>query len=86
MLIYHDPDSHETIVHRHTCPFHQVEPGKTFAGCTCSTSIGSRLRPAAEVREIKAKRRREEEDKILAQAEAIKASRAARPQPGGRDE
>lgn len=77
MLIYHDPDEHETVITRHICPLHKANPGKTYAGCTCSSSIGSRRRSPDEVAAIKGKRRREEEDAILAQADAIRARRGA---------
>jgi hypothetical protein len=79
VLIRYDPDEHETVVERHTCSFHQAHPSQLFAGCTCSTGIYSRPRSPEQVREIKAERLRKEEDRILAQAEIIKARRATRP-------
>ncbi len=77
MLIRHDPDEFEVVSTSHTCPFHEANPGKSYAGCTCSGSSGLRRRPYEEVAKIKAEKRREEEDHILAQAELIKRRRDA---------
>lgn len=76
MLIHYDPDEYEYVFESSTCAYHRQYPGKAFAGCCCSASAGQRRRSPEETAAIKAKRRREEEDGILAQAEAIKASRA----------
>jgi hypothetical protein len=76
MLIRYDPDESETVYESRTCHFHKMHPGETFAGCTCSFSIGSRRRSPEDVAAIKAERRQKEEDAILAQAEIIKASRS----------
>lgn len=84
MLIHYDPDEYETVSEHRTCPFHERNPNGAFAGCTCSSSYGQRRRPLEEYLAIKAKKAREEEDRILAQAEIIKARRAAEdalPQP-----
>lgn len=77
MLTVIDPDRTETVIKKTTCLFHKAHPGVTFAGCGCSLSITSRERPADEVAAIKAKRRADEEDRILAQADAIRARRGA---------
>lgn len=81
MLIRYDDDEYEPVHTWHTCLFHQSHPGKTFAGCTCSASFGSRRRSPEEVLKIKAERQRAEEDRILQEAEAIKARRRT-PLPG----
>ena len=70
-----DPDEFEPVVSRHTCRFHEENPGEFFAGCTCSCSYSQRRRSREDVAKIKAERRRKEEDRILAQAELIKAMR-----------
>lgn len=77
MQIHYDEDEYETVVEARTCPFHQNNPGGSYAGCTCSMSVGSRRRPQAEIDKIKAERRRADEDRILAEAELIKARRLA---------
>lgn len=75
MLIHYDEDMYETTHESHTCPYHKMNPGKSYAGCTCSFSVGSRLRPYDEYLALRAKREREREDAVLAEAEAIKARR-----------
>lgn len=75
MLIHYDPDESKTVVSRRVCAFHRVRPSEMFAGCTCSMSISSERRSAMEIAEIKAKRRRDEDDGILAKAEVIRAAR-----------
>lgn len=79
MLIHHDPDEFKSVGTSKTCPFHKQFPGKTYAGCTCSSSFGLERRPPDEIRALKAKRRREEENEILAQAEIIRARRVNLP-------
>jgi hypothetical protein len=79
MLIAYDPDEFESVSTYETCAFHKQYPGKPdWAGCTCSASFTQRRRAPEEYAAIKAKKRREEEDRILAQAEIIKASRDAK--------
>jgi len=36
MLIVQVPT--KTVTSRHTCAFHKKNPGKEYAGCTCSSS------------------------------------------------
>jgi hypothetical protein len=76
--IHYDPDEFEAVVTRRTCPFHQESPGEQFAGCTCVTGYEQRRRSREEIAAIKGKKRREEEDHILAQAELIRAQRKHR--------
>lgn len=76
MLIHYDEDEYETVVTRRICAFHKQNPGEPSAGCTCSTSIGYKKRSLDEIASIKAKRQREYEDKVLAEAERIRAVRA----------
>lgn len=76
MIIHHDEDLYESVYSHRTCPFHERNPGKTYAGCGCSSSWGQRLRSPEEVAAIKARRQREREDGILAEADAIRARRA----------
>lgn len=75
MLILHDPDEWEAVSSQHTCVFHQMFPGEAFAGCTCSVGYGQRRRDPAEVSKIKAEKQRQHEEKILAEADAIRARR-----------
>ena len=76
MLIRYDPDEYQTVSQYHTCEFHKRYPGEPFAGCTCSGSLMSRRRTLDEIEAVKADKRRKEEDRILAQAEVIRARRA----------
>ena len=75
MLIRDDPDEYTTEIKSTTCPFHEANPGKSFAGCTCSTSMGRIRRPPDEVAAIKRARRIAREERILAEAAAIRARR-----------
>ena len=77
MLYHHDPDEWETVTASHMCPYHQEHGSSAiYAGCTCHFSSGLRRRDPAEVAKIKAQKLREHEDRILAEAEAIRARRA----------
>ena len=76
MLIHHDPDEYKTVVTNHVCPYHQRNPfDRAYAGCTCSGSYSQVRRDPEEVREIKARKRKEHEDRILAEAAIIRARR-----------
>lgn len=71
-----DLDEHELVTdHRH-CAFHEIYPEQPFPGCTCSSVTRYVPRSPEEVAAIKAKKVRDEEDRILALAEMIKARRA----------
>ncbi len=69
--IHLDPDEYETVVERRACSCN----GKCDGRCNGMLSIGQRRRPWADVMKIKAARRRQEEDEILARAIEIKRSR-----------
>lgn len=75
MLIRYDTDEYETVSERRVCAFHKEHPSEPYAGCTCMSGIGSRRRDPAEVARIKAERRRQHEEQILAEAALIKARR-----------
>ena len=75
MLVRFDPDEYEMVFTSHTCHFHQANPGMTYAGCACSASSSQKLRLREEYLAIKAEKTRKEEDRILAEAEIIKARR-----------
>lgn len=75
MLIAYDPDEFETIWKHHTCGLHKIDPSGVFPGCTCSNSYTQRRRSNDEIAKIKAARRREEEDHILARARIIENQR-----------
>lgn len=77
MMIYSDPDEYEVVVQRRVCPFHQLEPDSVHPGCTCSAGYSHKRRSPDEIAAIKSQKRREEEDRILAAADAIRARRAA---------
>lgn len=76
MKILYDPDEYETVIDSRTCTTCGGDLKKCDGGCNGMFSLGSRRRPASEVREIKAARQREAEDAILAQADAIRARRS----------
>jgi len=76
MYISYDPDEYEYVSESRICAFHKADPGADYAGCTCSYSFTQKLRSTSEIAVIKAKKVREAEDRILAQAEIIKARRA----------
>lgn len=71
-----DPDEHELVTDHRPCAFHEIYPGHPFPGCTCSSVTMYVPRSPEEVAAIKAKKVRDEEDRILALAEAIRARRA----------
>ena len=75
--ILYDPDMYEYAGETHTCAYHKQHPGAPWAGCTCSASYGQKLRPRAEYEAIRDRKIREEEDRVLAQAERIKAARGS---------
>lgn len=64
MLIPHDPDRYVVVSSRQTCAFHQKNPGKNYAGCTCGGSYGHRLATPEEYRANR-KKTLEERKKIL---------------------
>lgn len=75
MLIHHDPDEWKPTSGHRVCGFHQTHPGEAYAGCTCMSSFGQVRRDPAEVAAIKAQKRREHEDAVLAEAALIQARR-----------
>lgn len=78
MHILYDEDEFETVVSSRPCTACGGDRGKCRGiGCNGSFGIGSRRRTPSEIAKIKAERRRSEEDRILAEAEAIKRSRAS---------
>jgi hypothetical protein len=79
MLTLYEPDTLKLVVKGTTCPFHEQHPGVPYAGCGCSVSVTHERRSPEEVAAIRRKRLRDEEDRILAQADAIRLRRAAAP-------
>lgn len=76
MYFLYDEDEFETITESRPCTSCGGNLGKCRGvGCNGSFGIGSRRRSKEEVAEIKAKRQREHEDAILAEADAIRARR-----------
>ncbi len=77
MHILYDEDEFETIVTSRPCTNCGGALGKCRGiGCNGSFGVGSRRRDPAEVKKIKANRQLEHENKILAEAEMIKARRS----------
>ncbi len=77
MIVYHDPDEWQSEVKGGTCAFHQANPGKPFAGCSCWSSFGSVRRDPIDVAKIKARKRHNREQEILAEAASILMRRKA---------
>lgn len=51
MLIVYDPDAHVAVSTHYACPFHQRNPDiVSYAGCSCSSSWGTRPATADERR------------------------------------
>jgi hypothetical protein len=83
--ILHDPDEWETVSEYRPCTACRGDLGKCNGCCNGMAGYSQRRRAAAEIAAIKAKRQREHEDKILAEAELIKLRRntpVSRPQRG----
>lgn len=75
MFINFDPDEWKSSSVLTRCSFHQRYPDRPHPGCTCSCAISQVRRTPEEIAEIKAKRRREHEDAILAEADLIRSRR-----------
>lgn len=75
-IVLPDPDEYRTVVKSTPCTSCGGDLSKCDGGCNGSMSVGQERRSPEEVAAIKAQRRREYEDKILAEAELIRASRA----------
>jgi hypothetical protein len=82
MQMLYDPDEYESVQDYRPCPLHEKNPGMWHAGCTCSVGYTSRKRAPEEVAAIKERKRIAEEDRILAEADAIRARRASSPTTG----
>jgi hypothetical protein len=76
MHILYDEDEFETVVTSRPCTSCGGKLGKCRGiGCNGSFGVGSRPRDPAEIRAIKAKRQREHEDAVLAEAALIRQRR-----------
>lgn len=75
MRINYDPDEYKGVHTHRPCTVCNGDLRKCNGGCNGSSSWSSVRRTDEEIREIKAKRRREHEDEILREAELIKARR-----------
>lgn len=60
LMSYENPDDYVSEFTQHACQFHQIAPGESFAGCTCSATY-ARRKATPEEREsnIKAREARE---------------------------
>lgn len=77
MIIHHDEDEYQVEMEIRTCEFHKRHPNEVTPFCTCSMGFTQKRRDPLEVLKIKKERERKREDKILAEAEAIRARRNA---------
>jgi hypothetical protein len=75
-LTPHDDDEYEVVTHSRVCTFCNGDLRKCNGGCNGSAGYSMVRRPDEEIRRLKAKRRMETEDAILAEAAAIKARRS----------
>jgi hypothetical protein len=66
-----DEDEYEVVIDSRPCSCQ----GKCDGGCSGSFGVGYRRRDPVAVAKIKADRQRAEEDRILAEADAIRARR-----------
>jgi hypothetical protein len=62
MIIDYDQDAHVSVIDEHICGYHKLNPGGTWAGCTCRASYYQRT-ATAEERASNRKRREERERK-----------------------
>jgi hypothetical protein len=76
MRIEFDPDQFETVVESRACTRCKGDRSKCDGGCNGMVGVGQRRRAPEEVARIKAERQRVYEEKILAEADAIRARRA----------
>lgn len=74
--ILHDPDEWEAVSTYTPCLSCNGDLTRCDGRCTGSASYGMRRRPPEVVAEIKAKKLREHEDAVLAEADRIRARRA----------
>jgi hypothetical protein len=77
MRMLHDPDEYETVVESRACTRCNGDRNKCDGGCNGMFGIGQRRRSTEEVARIKAERRRADEDRILSEADAIRARRGS---------
>lgn len=75
MRILYDPDEYETVYESSPCTACGGDMRKCNGGCNGSGSLTTRRRRPAEVALIKAKRRKEHENAVLAEAAAIRQRR-----------
>lgn len=78
MHYHYDEDEWESVHHSSPCTYCGGDLKKCTGGmCNGSSGLSVQRRPAAQVAAIKAERQRQHEEKVLAEAEAIKARRKA---------
>lgn len=76
MHIKHDADEYEVVIHSRVCTACDGDLRKCNGACNGSAGYSMVRRSDEEIRRLKAKRRTESEDAILAQADAIRARRS----------
>lgn len=81
MLYLHNTDEYESKVHHEPCPFHKRNPGGNSPACTCSTSWGLQRKPEHQIKIEREAKTLAHEEAVLAEADAIRARRAARAAP-----
>ena len=83
MYTIHDEDEWKVVTQHRECTACRGDYRKCNGQCNGMSSFALVRRDAAEVREIKAKRQREREDKILTEADLIRARRQTPMTRGG---
>jgi hypothetical protein len=78
MILHHDEDGYASEVNSNTCQYHRQYPGKAYAGCTCSAGITTRRLSEDEIALRRLKLKLEQEDRLLADADAILRARRAK--------
>lgn len=74
--LFWDPDEWETVSEFKQCACGGPSSGNCNGCCTAMASMGQRRRAPEDVKRIKAEKLRMHEDKVLVEAESIKARRA----------
>lgn len=75
--ILHDPDEWESVWTHTPCASCGGDMSKCNGLCSGSSGFGTRRRDPADVARIKAEKRAAHEEAVLAEADAIRARRAA---------
>jgi hypothetical protein len=71
MIIHYDPDATVVETTHTTCSYHKQNPGKPFAGCTCSSSYSHRKATPQEYSENRKRRLEQRRVELVSELEVI---------------